>query len=68
MPVSTHSGPSQICLSNMTEDSDPSMGLAFSSAITPERVADMKSIEDAKAVTYLIYRINAEPETFGRSW
>ena len=66
MPVSTRPGPSQIWPSNITDDGDPSIGLGFSSAISPEMVADMESAEDVSAAKYLIYGNNVEPES--SSW
>jgi len=44
MPVRACPGCSHIWPSNITDDGDPSTGLAFSSMISPDRVADIVSV------------------------
>lgn len=68
MPVRTFPGPSHIWPSNMTEDGDPSTGLAFSSAMIPETVADMirSDVGNREATTHLICRKRSVRESSGR--
>jgi hypothetical protein len=60
------SGPSHIWPLNITEDGDLSTGLAFSSTISPKRVADMMSTEVGAMTMHLIYRRSFLQESSSR--